>query len=64
MNPADYEATLAAARQLVQAGPFWVLDLWDSLPPGVQVEVVETLMTRRTFRAALGGPPAAVDWED
>jgi hypothetical protein len=23
-----YEATLLAARELVEAGPFWLLDLW------------------------------------
>jgi hypothetical protein len=53
MNPREYDATLRAARAFLTAGPFWLLDLWESLPPVVQDEVVETLATRESFRDAV-----------
>ena len=48
-----YEATLLAARELVEAGPFWLLDLWDSFSPALQREVIETLVGRKSFTQAL-----------
>jgi hypothetical protein len=53
MSYLEHEATLAAARTLLLSGPFWVLDLWDSLPPPVQAELVATLAARASFRNAL-----------
>src|SRR5262245_22127637 len=38
---------------MLLTGPFWVLDLWDSLPPPVQAELVEALAARASFRDAL-----------
>ena len=48
-----HEGTLTAARQLLEAGPFWLLDLWESLSPCLQPEVVETLCSSTSFTAAL-----------
>jgi protein gp37 len=32
----DYEDTLRAAKRLLAAGPFWLLDLWERLGPQLQ----------------------------
>ena len=53
MTLMEHEATLAAARTMLLTGPFWVLDLWDALPSSVQVELVEVLAERESFRDAL-----------
>jgi hypothetical protein len=37
----------------VRAGPFWLLDLWESFPSPVQRELVETLAEQPSFTAAL-----------
>jgi hypothetical protein len=50
---ADYEGTLAAARRLLDAGPFWVLDLWESLPRRMQEELVNTLADCESFHDAV-----------
>jgi len=49
----DYDTTLTAAQRFLLAGPFFVLDLSDSLPPMLQVELLEALVDRPSFRAAL-----------
>jgi chorismate mutase len=53
MTLTEHEATLAAARTMLVRGPFWVLDLWDALPSPVQLELVEVLGERESFRDAL-----------
>jgi hypothetical protein len=53
MTLTEHEATLAAARTMLLTGPFWVLDLWNALPSSVQVELVEVLAERESFRDAL-----------
>src|SRR5262249_8407124 len=53
MTITEHEAALVAARRMLLTGPFWLLDLWESLPPVVQDEVVETLATRESFRDAV-----------
>src|SRR5262245_21043386 len=66
----NHEAMLVGARQLVQAGPFWLLDLWESLSPSLQQEGVETLAERPSFTAALeaagvlGNDPLFLDDEE
>jgi hypothetical protein len=49
----DYDATLTAAQRLLRAGPFFMLDLWNSLPATLQVELLEALVDRPSFQAAL-----------
>jgi hypothetical protein len=49
----DYEPTLVAAERQLVAGPFWLLDLWDRLPPALQQDVVATLATRSSFQEAV-----------
>jgi hypothetical protein len=49
----DYDATLTAAQRFLRAGPFFMLDLWKSLPATLQVELLEALVERASFQAAL-----------
>jgi len=48
-----HETTLRAAQQLLETGPFWLLDLWKSLSPSRQRDVVKTLVEQPTFTVAL-----------
>jgi hypothetical protein len=49
----DYDAMLTAAQRFLRAGPFFVLDLWDGMPPTLQVELLQALVDRPSFQAAL-----------
>lgn len=53
MDLATHETTLRAAQQLLETGPFWLLDLWKSLLPSRQRDVVKTLVEQPTFTVAL-----------
>jgi hypothetical protein len=49
MIASELDSTLVAARQQLEAGPLWLLELWHSLTSVQQREVVETLLGERSF---------------
>jgi hypothetical protein len=52
MIPEDYEPTLTAALRLLEAGPFWWLDLWHRCSPALQCELIAALLDEPSFQIA------------